>query len=166
MGKGTFQEHTRMPVTFGDAPSVGDMTWIDKNTGLIYNYDDTRSVWLSAAKHTFEFARKGSAKGMYLPLLGDLDDSDDVYMAGKQAVIVSVFCRSKWGDDSAGFEIRKNENIIYEFYYDGYGSKLYVNSSLNFNIDSYDKIQVYVKKAGSGVINTVCRIETAWGYDI
>jgi len=166
MGKGVFEAHTRMPVTFGSTPSVGDMTWINPNTGLIFNYDDSRNKWLSAAKHKFEYARKGSAKGMYIPLLGDLDDTDDVYMSGQASTIIGVFCRSKAGDNNMGFEIRKNGAMIYEFYYDGSNNKRYINNYLNFNIEEYDKIQVYIKQMGSGARNTVCRIETAWRYDV
>ncbi len=166
MSKGVFQEHTRRPVTFGDVPAPGEMTWIDPNTGLIYNYDDTRSKWMSAAKHVFEFARKGAAKGMYIPLLGDLDNSDDVYMLGKSSVIVNVFCRSHTGDKNMGFEIRKNGDLLYEFYYDGSDNRRFSNDALSYDIEAYDKIQVYVKQMGSGVGNTVCRLETAWRYDV
>ena len=166
MGKGVFKEHTRIPVTFSSAPSVGDMVWIDQTTGIVYSYDATRGLWISAAKHIFEFARKGAADGMYIPLLGDLGDSEDVYMPGKTAVIISVFCRSKRGNSRKGFEIRKNGSLLYEFYYDGSDNRVYSNNVLNYNIEEYDKIQVYVKKEGTSVINTVCRIETAWRYDV
>lgn len=166
MGKGVFEEHDRGTVNFGETPSIGELIWLDQTTGIIYNYDDTRDIWLSAAKHTFEFARKGASDGMYIPLLGDLDDSDDVYMAGKSAVIVSVFCRSKSGEESKGFEIRKNGNLLYEFYYNGSGTLVFINDELNYNIEVYDKIQVYTKKEGKAVNNTVCRVETAWRYDL
>jgi len=165
MGKGIFHEHKRSQVTYDSSPSINDKVWIDQTSGIIYNYDDTRNEWLSASKHRFEVARKGSAKGVYLPLLGDLDYSDDVYMAGKKAVIVGVFCRSHSGDIDAGFEIRVNGSNVYEFYYNGV-VRLYINNDLNFNIEQYDKVQVYVKQIGSGVNNTVCRIETAWRYDV
>lgn len=166
MGKGTFIEHTRRPVTFGNVPSEGDMTWIDPNTGLIFNYDTSRGKWLSAAKHVFEYARKGSAKGMYVPLLGDLDDSDDVYMPAKSSTIVSIFCRSMDGDISAEFEVKKNGTMLYEFVYGGSNDRRHINNNLDFDIDLYDKLQVYIKPVGTGTRNVVCRIETAWRYDI
>ena len=166
MGKGVFHGHKKVSVTYGDQPNIGDMVWIDQTTGLMYNYDAVRGKWLSAAKHTFEYARKGSAKGMYIPLLGDLDDTDDVYMSAKSSTIVSVFCRSRAGDKGMGFEIRKNGSMIYEFYYDDSNNRRFSNSNLDFDIESYDKIQVYIKKMGSGARNTVCRIETAWRYDV
>lgn len=163
--KGVFREHTTSNISYGEGPDVNDMIWIDNSTGIIYNYDSERASWLSSSRHTFEFARKGSAKGMYIPLLGDLDDIEDVYVAGKSAAIVSVFCRSRAGDKNMGFEIRKNGVSIYDFYYDG-TSRLYSNDSLNFNLTLDDQIQVYVKLMGTGVLNTVCRIETAWRYDL
>lgn len=166
MGKGIFQEHTRRPVTFGDVPAPGDMTWIDPSTGLIYNHDDTRTKWLSAAKHTFEYARKGSVRGMYIPLLGDLDDAEDVYMPGKSAVIVAIFCRSMSGNKSAEFEIRKNGAMLYEFVYDGSNNRRHINTNLDYNVEVYDKLQVYVKPVGTATRNVVCRIETAWRYDV
>jgi len=165
MGKGIFYEHKKAQVTYDTQPATNDKVWIDQTSGIIYNYDGTRNVWLSTAKHTFEFARKGSAKGIYLPLLGDLEYSDDVYMAGRQAAIIGIFCRSYSGENNAGFEIRINEEIVYEFYYNG-TTRLYINNELDITIQPYDKIQVYVKKIGSGVTNTVCRIETAWRYDV
>lgn len=166
MGKGVFQEHTRRPVTFGEVPAPGDMTWIDPSTGLIYNYDESRNKWLSAAKHIFEYARKGAAKGMYIPLLGDLDDTDDAYMTGKSATMVGIFCRSKWGDESAEFEVRKNGVMLYEFAYDGSNKRRHINNNLDFSISEYDQLQVYIKPVGIGAQNTICRIETAWRYDV
>ena len=166
MGKGMFMEHTRKPITFGNTPSEGDMTWIDNNSGIIYNFDDTRGKWMSASRNVFEYARKGTAKGMYIPLLGDLDDSDDVYISIKNAIIVSIFCRSMGGDVNAEFELRKNGEMIYEFEYDGSNNRNYINTNLNLDINIYDKIQVYVNNVGSGTRNVVCRVETAWRYDI
>jgi len=165
MGKGLFKEHTRVAVTFDTKPALNDKVWIDQTTGLIYNYDNTREFWLSASKHRFEFARKGSANGMYIPLLGDLDDSEDVYMPAQESMVTSISCRSNSGNKDQGFEIRKNGSLLYEFYYDG-TKRRYVNNSLSFSISVSDRIQVYVKKQGQGVKNTVCRVETAWRYDI
>lgn len=166
MAKGVFEEHYRVKVAFGKEPSVGDMMWVDQTTGLVYSYDTTRSAWISTAKHMFEFARKGATDGMYIPLLGDLNDSGDVYMSGKSAIIVNVFCRSRSGNESKGFEIRKNGDLLYEFYYNGSGDRVFSSDGLNYNIEAYDMIQVYVKKAGEKVNDTVCRIETVWRYDL
>lgn len=163
--KGVFKEHTTSNISYSNNPNVGDVIWIDNSTGIIYNYDAYREAWLSASRHTFEFARKGTAKGMYVPLLGDLDDIGDVYVSGKTASIVSVFCRSHKGDKNMGFEIRKNGVSIYDFYYDG-TSRQYTNDNLDFKLTPEDQIQVYVKQMGVGVLNTVCRIETAWRYDV
>ncbi len=166
MGKGLFKAHTKAQVTFDTKPAVGDMVWIDRTTGLMYNYDNVRGKWLSAAKHMLEYARKGASDGMYLPLLGDLDDTDDVYMTGQSSVIVNVFCRSRVGNKNKGFEIHKNGEFLFEFNYDGSSNRRYSNTNLDFSILPYDMIQLFVKKDGPPVRNTVCRIETAWRYDV
>jgi len=164
MPKGQFSEHKRAIIGFDTTPALNEKVWMDQSTGIIYNYDASRSLWLSAAKHTFEFARKGASDGMYLPLLGDLDSVDDVYTAGKAAVIISVYCRSKSGNNDKSFELRKNGQTIFNFSYDN--ALNYTNNNLNYTITSTDEIQVYVSSSGSSIRNTLCRIETAWRYDV
>lgn len=166
VSKGVFSPHKRTQVTFDVKPGVGDMVWIDQSNGVVYNYDDYRKTWLSASKDKLEYARKGAADGMYLPLLGDLDNSEDVYLPGKPSIIVGIFCRSKSGDKNKIFEIRKNGELLYNFSYDGSDDLLYINNLMDIAIEAYDRINVYVTREGTSVRNTVCRIETARRYDI
>ncbi len=162
--KGCFEEHLKVPISFQDKPEVGDIVWMDRSTGIIYNFDNTRQLWLSTNKTSFEFARKGAADGMFLPLLGDLDAIDDAYVPGNKAIITSVICKSKTGNNEKLFDVFVNGSSVLNFNYDN--KRLYVNSNLNILIESEDEVQVYVNKGGSPVRNTSCRVETAWRYDI
>jgi hypothetical protein len=162
--KGVFVKHMKSNISFENQPNSLDRIWMNPETKIIYKYDSNRGKWLSTNKDVFEFARKGAANGMHLPLLGDLDDVDDVYMTGTNATITSIFCRSKAGFDYKSFEIRKNSDLLFEFGYSG--SRLYINKSLNLDVDEYDEIQVYVKQSGPTVINTVCRLDINWRYDV
>ena len=164
MGKGLFTEHKRATIAFDTKPGINDRVWMDQSSGIIYNYDESRGIWLSASKHIFEFARKGASNGMYIPLLGDLDSIDDVYTTGKPAVITSIYCRSVKGNNEKEFELRKNGQSLFAFSYDN--SLEYNNNSLQFEIESIDEIQVYVSASGSSIRNTVCRVETAWRYNV
>jgi hypothetical protein len=166
MAKGIFQGHTKGLVAYGGQPTIGDILWIDPITNITYSYDAARNKWLSAEKPVFEYARKGAAKGIYLPLLGDLDDVDDVYMPNRSSTILGIFCRSKAGDLYADFELKKNSVTIYTFSYGGNTDRVFLTNSLNLNIEPMEKIQVYVAKSSTAITNTVCRVETAWRYDI
>ncbi len=152
--KGTFDEVTE-----------ADMSNLATTDGGIAVYDDTRGKWMSASKTYFEFARKGVSKGMYLNTLGELDDADDGFTPGKNAVIVSVFCRSKSGNKSQDFEIHKNGVSIFSFSYDGV-TRRYTNKDLSLDISATDTIQVYTKVPGTGTRNCFCRLEVGWKYDI
>jgi hypothetical protein len=152
-------------IVISPVPTPGSKFWLQPLNNIVYCFDEVRDKWLSTNRNVFSFARKGNSRGMYIPLLGDLDAVDDVYMPGKDSTIIGVFCKSNSGDESKGFEIRKNGTAIYTFSYDGSGSLTYSNSDLDLNINASDTIQVFVKKDGGNVINTICRIETAWRYD-
>ena len=164
---GVSEEGEVAPIYIGDVPDTSTTKfWLRPENNVVYCYDDVRSKWLSTNRSIFSFARKGNASGMYIPLLGDLDAADDAYSPNKDSTIVSVFCRSQSGAEDKGFEIRKNGSSIYSFDYDGSGSLTYTNTDIDLNIDSADRLQVYVVKNGGNVINTICRIEMAWRYDI
>lgn len=152
------------PISTGDNPVPSDLFWLNPANKVIYSFDSIRNIWVSAHRSLFSFARKGIADGMYLPLLGDLDSVDDVYMPGSEATIVSAFCRSVSGNVNKEFEIRVGGTSVYSFSYPG--SLTYNNNTLNIPIGIHDKVQVYVVKPGSSVKNTMCRLEVAWRYDV
>jgi hypothetical protein len=158
-------EEETAPLLIAPTPDTNSPFWLNPNDSMLYVYDSSRSAWLSTHRDLYSFARRGQADGMYLPPLGDLDSSDDVYMSERPATIVNVFCRSTSGDDDKEFEIRANGTTIHSFSYDGTGDMVYRSSNLNIELSVYDKLQVYVSKTGGKVYNTLCRIETAWRYD-
>ena len=160
---GVFDLNNGYQVSLGTAPKPNDIIWLDSNTSLVYFKDINRDKWLSTSKHSFEFAKKGTSKGMYLPLLGDLDGSDDFYIPGMKATIMRLFCKSNSGNNSAGFELKKNGSVLYEFAYDGV--LYHIDENLDFDIEPHDEIQIYVKKGSTGVNNTICKIVIAWRYD-
>lgn len=164
MPKGLFKEHKNTMLSLEDKPKKHDTVWSDQTTGIMYNFDVSRGKWLSARKDRFEFARKGSSDGMYIPLLGDLDSIDDVYTTERKATITSIYCRSRSGNSYKIFQIHKNGSSIYQFGYTG--SKLVINTNLNIDILDTDTIQVYVSKTGGSVRNTVCRLGYSWRYDV
>jgi len=154
-------------ITISDTPEDDAKIWLDSSSSVVYYKDNNRDdKWLSINKHAFEYARKGSAKGMYLPLLGDLDAVDDTFMSGRTATMVSLSCKSRAGDKNAEFEIRKNGVMLYEFAYDGSDNRRHINNNLNFDIELDDEVQVYVKNLGSSVNNTYCKIEISWRYEV
>jgi hypothetical protein len=162
MSKGTFIPHTRTDVSLANAPRADDKVWMDPSSGIIYNYDEERNKWLSASKDVFEFARKNASSNMYMPLLGDLDDVEDVYTFRRNATIVGITCRSKQGNMSKSFSVKLNGSDILDF---TYVNGTYINPSLNIDVNAMDELQVYIGSGGI-VKNTVCRIEFAWRYDI
>lgn len=162
MSKGTFMPHSRADVSLANAPRPDDRVWMDPSSGIIYNYDDERSKWLSASKDVFEFARKNASSGMYIPVLGDLDDVEDVYTFRRSATITGIMCRSKIGNMSKGFTIKINGSNVLQF---NYVNGTYNNPRLDVDVNAMDEIQVYIN-GGDYVKNTVCRIEFAWRYDI
>jgi len=162
MGKGTFTPHLRTDVSLDSAPRPDDRVWMDPSSGIIFNYDDERGKWLSASKDVFEFARKNASYGMYLPVLGDLDDVEDVYTFRRNATVTGIICRSKQGDMSKLFTVRVNGVVVLNFQY---VNGLYTNAYLDIDVSAMDELQVYIG-AGAFVKNTVCRIEFSWRYDI
>lgn len=161
--RGRFKTHKRVMVTYDSDPAPGDMIWVDQVTGFAYNFDNLRQKWLSTTKDAFEFARKGPASGMYIPLLGDLDNADDVYITGYPATIVGVFCRSKDGKTSKVFDVLRNGAPIYSFSYDH--TYTHTNNNLDIDIDANDEINFYVSSGKDKVKNTVCRVILARRYE-
>lgn len=151
------------PISTGSNPVPSDLFWLNPANKVIYSFDSVRNIWVSAHRSLFSFARKGNSDGMYLPLLGDLDSVDDVYMPGSEATIISAFCRSVSGNVNKEFEIRVGGTSVYSFSYPG--SLTYNNNTLNIPIGIQDKVQVYVVKEGDNIKNTMCRLEVAWRYD-
>jgi len=180
--------HDGMPVDqagsqiyMGPSPDVNSPVWLDPSSNFFYCFDSVRESWLSSNKDYPVFSKKGSANGMYLPLVTEFSLSsvsnpsdadsvstvgslDEAYMPGKPATITGIFCRSKRGNKSMKFDIKKNSSTIFTFEYDGSGDLIYNNTDLNLEIDTYDEIQIYVYRKGSSVINTLCRLEIAWRY--
>jgi hypothetical protein len=162
MGRGSFKNHKRMLVTFDTHPGDSDMVWVDQTNGVVYNYDLSRSKWLSTDKDILEFARKGAASGMYIPLLGDLSNIDDVYTVDYNATILGILCRSTDGNKNKAFEVMVNGNSILSFSYNN--SLIYSNDELDININKFDKINLYVNNNGKNIRDTVCRINLARRY--
>ena len=158
--KGIFNKHKSALVTFDTKPGINDMVWIDQSNGIIYNYDNYRNTWLSTSKDKLEFARKGSANGMTIPLLGDLDDVNDVYVISEPSTITGIFCKSKSGEVGKEFHIIKNSTTIFTFEYVD-NELIYLDSSLNISINRLDELSVYITKSKNAVNNTICRIELA-----
>ena len=166
MTKGSFVKRLYKEISLNTTPRTTDKVWMDPYTGTIFNYDSVRSKWLSTAKYIFEFARSGNSVGIYLPLLGDLDAAEDVYRAGKKLTIVSVSCsiQTLQYDVPKGFEIHINGAPIHEF--SCLAGVVCYNDTLNYDMDSSDKLQLYVTNDDNKAKNVVCRIETAWRYDL
>lgn len=162
MGKGTFIPHSRADVSLANAPRPDDKVWMEPSSGIIYNHDEERNKWLSASKDVFEFARKNASSGMYIPVLGDLDDVEDVYTFRRDATITGIICRSKLGYMSKGFIVKVSGANVLAF---NYVNGVYSNAALNIDVSAMDEIQVYIGD-GPYIKNTVCRIEFAWRYDI
>lgn len=166
MRKGSFLKRNYKEISLGSTPKINDKIWMDITSGIIYNYDDTRGKWLSTAKYIFEFARSGNADGIYLPLLGDLSAAEDVYRAGKNLTIISLNCsiRDLQKNKPKGFEIHINGHTIHEFFCNE--QEVCYNSELNYDMSSSDRLQVFVVYDGNKAKNVVCRVETAWRYDL
>jgi hypothetical protein len=160
MGKGTFTPHLRADVSLASAPRPDDRVWMDPSSGIIFNYDDERGKWLSASKDVFEFARKNASSGMYIPVLGDLDDVEDVYTFRRPATITGIICRSKQGNRSKSFTVRVNGVVVWNFQYI---NGVYMNAALDIDVEAMDELQLYIN-GGDYVKNTVCRVEFAWRY--
>jgi len=158
--KGIFNKHKSALVTFDTKPGANDMVWIDQSNGVIYNYDNFRGEWLSTSKDKLEFARKGSANGMALPLLGDLGDLDDVYALAESSIITGIFCKSKSGSTPKYFQIIRNDTVLFTFEYTD-NKLMYSNNSLNIPVNYLDELSVYVTKSNSSISNTICRLELA-----
>jgi len=164
MPKGVFTEHKNTMLSLEDQPREHDTVWSNQTTGIMYHFDESRNKWLSAKKDKFEFARKGSSDGMYIPLLGDLDDVEDVYGSEKDATITGIWCRSKSGNNYKVFQIHVNGVNVYQFGYTG--TRLYINNNLDIDIANEDTVQIYVMDSGTPVRNTVCRLGYSWRYDV
>jgi hypothetical protein len=161
MSKGSFVVHNRADISLSSSPGIRDKVWLDPATGVIYNYDDSRDKWLSASTDVFEFARKNPTSNMYLPLLGDLDNADDVFTFRRGAAIVGITCKSKGGNSSKSFEIRLNGSVLHAF---TYVNREYIKHDLDLDVSAGDELQLFVG-ADQHVNNTVCRIEFSWRYD-
>lgn len=180
MGKGKFKPRNRSELSFYSAPEKNNKIWMNPKTGVIYNYDEERGKWLSTAKHMFEFAKRGNASNIYIPLLGDLDTASDVYKAGKNLTIVGVACgvRRLVHTNKKIFEIQINRRCVYKFMCEK-ENLFFFRDDLNFDMRFRDVLQIFVSGYGETSAetgdyvgfnkcgyaqNVVCRVESAWRY--
>lgn len=161
MSKGSFVAHNRSDISLSSTPGIRDKVWLDPLSGTIYNYDDSRDKWLSSSTDVFEFARRNPISNMYLPILGDLNNEEDVFTFRINAVIIGITCKSKGGNSSKSFEIRLNGSVLHAF---TYVNREYIKHDLDLDVNAGDELQLFVG-SGQHVTNTVCRIEFSWRHD-
>ena len=142
------------------SPDDGE-TWYDNSTKIRYQWDESRSKWLSVERHNVIFTRSGKAKGINLELNG-ISNSDIGFELHKNSTLVGIDILSASGDLSKEFQILEGGTSKLTFNLtDGH----YQNMDLNIDFTQGSKLKLYATSSGSPAKDVFAYATIAWRYE-
>jgi len=128
-------------------------------SGVLYNYDGTRSKWLSVDQPSVSFqAKRGDANYLSSGFHSDLNSG---YSLLRNGTIVGVSANGGSGNQTKGFSIRLNGSMtdISTF---SLTAGSYTNDALDINFVAGDILQVYCSATGASINDPRVNITIAW----
>ena len=129
--------------------------------GLLYEYDDDRSKWLSVQRGFFVFGRSGNSKNQYLNFgAGTLTSNNSGYRIPRNATIVSLSGQLD-ASGTCDLRIRKNDtatNIATLSIAAAVGAS---DNTIDVDVAAGDYLQSYID-ADAGVPDPMLIVEIAW----
>lgn len=132
------------------------------NGGVIYNYDGTRSKWLSVDQHEISFQTR-IGDGNYLST-GNQGDINSGYTALRNGTILGVTAVGGSGNSTKSFSIRKAGSTadIVTFSLNGANPTIHTDDTLDLDFSSGDVLQVYCSADGAPIKSPRISLTIAW----
>lgn len=129
--------------------------------GLLYEYDDDRSKWLSVQKITLFFGRSGNTKNQYLNFgVGTLASNNSGFRIARNATIVSMSGQLD-ASGTCDMRLRKNDTATNIATLSLAATAGATDLTTDVDLAAGDYLQSYLD-ADSGVPDPVLVIEIAW----
>ena len=139
--------------------AAGDLFY-NSGDGLTYEYDGTRSKWLTTSKIGLQFGAK-KADGQYLLMGGDAQSSNTGFRMPKDGTIVSVTVQTSGGLATKAMEIRRNGSATPLLSF-SMAAGVYTNAAVNVDFTAADYLQVFASATGAKIDDPVALVEIAY----
>lgn len=143
------------------SPVDGLMAYSTDDT-IMYQYDDSRSKWLSMHEFQMEFSENGGADGVNLRYGGDMFDDDSGFLSPLDGTITRVTCISDGGNATKGFEIRINDATGPAAYSFNLVANRHIDNVVNVSFAADDVITTFAVAAGGGATDPAMTIWYKW----
>lgn len=137
--------------------SAGDIAVID---GELYAYDSARSKWLSVNRSNVTFGLR-YADSRYLMHSDSFAARFNGFLLNKDSCIISVYARADGGNINKTFHLRRNSSLTDLASYSLAGGGIYLNNSLNINLNGGEYLQVFADGNGAAARNFTVQLEIA-----
>jgi hypothetical protein len=141
-------------------PAAGD-TFYNSADGFTYEYDGTRSKWLTVTRLVLQFG-DNRADGRYLAIGGKAQASTTGFRMPRDGTITAVTVQTSGGLATKAFEVRRNNNSTTPLLNFNLSSGVYTNASANADFAAGDYIQVFASSSGQKVNDPVAFVEIAY----
>lgn len=130
--------------------------------GILYNYDSTRSKWLSVQRMFLVFGRRGRVRNRWLAYsAGILPSNNSGYRLARNATIVSITGQlDKIG--SCSVKLRKNDVNINITFLDVSSALGNQSTTIDVDIGEGDYLQAFLQALGMPVHDPMVVVEIAW----
>lgn len=139
--------------------AAGDI-YYDSGDGLVYQYDGTRSKWLTVFKQALQFGSP-RADGQYLMING-ARAAQTGFLMPRDGAITSVTVRTSGGLATKALQVRRNNNAVTPLLSFNLTGGSYTNNSANINFSAGDYLQVFVRPTGIRINHPVAVVEISY----
>lgn len=149
-------EHEILGVTSGGSSELP----IQVVNGILYVFDESRSIWLTSFRDVFTAGRDGRAKNIYLRLVDGQPSNVNGYRVTRESVVTTISAQSRGTSDWTVY-LRKNGSTtnLQALAVSGGGSH---NNNVDVRLDVGDTIQFYCESSAFfGIQNPLVWIEVA-----
>lgn len=149
------------PITYTPSVGVADGQIIN-NGGVIYNYDGSRSKWLSIDQPELSYETR-IGDGNYLAT-GYHADKNTGFTALRDCTILGVTAVGGTGNLTKSFSIRKAGSTadIHTFVLNGANPSVHTDDTLDIDFNAGDVIQVFCSATGAPVKSPRVSLTIAW----
>jgi len=127
--------------------------------GILYQYDTTRTKWLSTETSALQWANNGATDGQMLQFGGNMANFNSGPRMPFDGTIVRITAQSSGGLATKGFAVGINGASSFTF---NLSSNVYTDTTRNVNFSAGDYLGVYCLPAGVAVDDPAVTIWVKW----
>lgn len=125
--------------------------------GIMYVYDESRSIWISMQRQVVTYGAKKADAG-YMNL-GDFSSSSTGWPALRKGKILGITAQASGGCPNKQIQIQVNNSTAYSF---SLNNKQYVHADLNVSFESGDVLKMLVSSELATTYGLIVNVEIAW----